>query len=1539
VFNGNLISQTINIDSTFTADAEIFPFSPDDTITGLSISGSIELNSDTSLVRVILVDEDYNEYMVYEAYPMIVTDTAFDIIEGCDETCYLDEIPSSSIIIHLYDASITVDSLNCSFQYQANLDQLQYEAKRSKDAEKIDNMNLYIQNKGWQWYADSTTFVQHYYTAKKDYFGTKYNMLGIDYYIGGVYNNVHIEQIPLFDDGNFIFSFDWRDKHDATIDTSSYYDTDPDIDQLNGWMTGIRDQDICNSCTPFAAIGVLEGFVNLYYNYHIDVDSSLRLSEKDAWNCSFYPPAQTGCSCAFGKTVPDVLEYIEEVGVVDEQCFRYLEPYCLGSGANCEFAYGPEDWEKCSDPDYLTYATSEELDFENTPPELTSQEYLKTMLMEKGPLLIVVDNLYHPSLPHAVTLVGFDKDDEGKTIWIMKNSWGINYPNPDPFQTPVGWDQGYVTSSLICGHHNNAPCIEDEFYAYLSTEINGNPIYPDFSVQIRDDDMDGYFNWGIGDIPAGWVPPCNPNKDWNDNNNRIGPAIDDDYNIATVQPLMEVYLGHPDFGGVKLDNNEFVYFSDNDLQDDELHFYIKNSGDAYINLNGDNPIIEIQPFGDCFVLYDALVDTQICWDPSNNFTRFEIEFKSECQISYDTPPAAVYEIDVHSNDEDVLEDFKFSLVYYDCGVTDGTYEIPVDVTEVWADHRVVTKNVKIRTGAKLEISGWVEFTKDCEIWVEPGGELLIDGGVLSGACDEFWNGIDVWGDAEESQYEDDQGEVKIKNGGTIMHANCGIETGRFVPGYYIPSGGIVSSNGAIFKDNIIGVRFHPYHNFHPQTGDPTGNICRFRNTSFVTSQGIYDMGEEPESFVDLNWVEGILFKGNTYKNEAVTTSGEHRGIGSKGATAGFYVYNECADPASNPCSEYLISSFEHLDYGIKVFGERESLPIVIDSAVFHDNLRGIFISGMNGFEIYHNSFEMDVLNSAHETNDTLCGIYLEACRDFLLTENYVKGYSGTQMKHAGVYVSNLGPYYNEIYNNSIENISCGIVAAGENRNGEADGLCILCNDFVDCQYDVYVIPYGGVNVNRLGIALNQGDYGSQAPPGVSPNAMAAGNTFTSDDYGDLEYNYYNHPNLNWIQYIHHQEQLIVKLKPDPYNRVYRDEDINVSYSKDTSCPTVLYCGIDSQVEKGILSNESIQIAAYHDTLAQFIDGGDTEDLTFEVQTSIPDEALQVRQELLNESPYLSDTVMKSAIIKENVLPNAMVRDVLVANPQSAKSANVVSALDQRFEPMPDYMMAEIMNGLNSNGAKEILEQKLARHSSFRGKSFAKLYRHYNNDTINLWAGDSLLALLQNEQVPDRHYQVALKYLSEDDSLQVMNTLNSIPVEFDLDDDQQIQHDLYQDLFGILLESKSNRVGLDSLQIAILLNISQNQNKLPAICARNFLIANGVINFVEPIYLPGNLKNTPGWDYYDPVFYESSLFKVFPNPSKSYFIIEYDIRKFEGNALFRVSDISGKHFSTIPIGDKQNQHVVSTSGYPVGVYIIQLFINSNLEESKKINISY
>jgi len=65
--------------------------------------------------------------------------------------------------------------------------------------------------------------------------------------------------------------------------------------------------------------------------------------------------------------------------------------------------------------------------------------------------------------------------------------------------------------------------------------------------------------------------------------------------------------------------------------------------------------------------------------------------------------------------------------------------------------------------------------------------------------------------------------------------------------------------------------------------------------------------------------------------------------------------------------------------------------------------------------------------------------------------------------------------------------------------------------------------------------------------------------------------------------------------------------------------------------------------------------------------------------------------MKSAIQKENVLPNEMVRDVLVANPQSGKSEEIINQLNQRTISMPDSMMAEILDGRLQTSSKDNLE--------------------------------------------------------------------------------------------------------------------------------------------------------------------------------------------------------------------------------------------------------
>ena len=82
------------------------------------------------------------------------------------------------------------------------------------------------------------------------------------------------------------------------------------------------------------------------------------------------------------------------------------------------------------------------------------------------------------------------------------------------------------------------------------------------------------------------------------------------------------------------------------------------------------------------------------------------------------------------------------------------------------------------------------------------------------------------------------------------------------------------------------------------------------------------------------------------------------------------------------------------------------------------------------------------------------------------------------------------------------------------------------------------------------------------------------------------------------------------------------------------------------------------------------------------------ETMQLRDELLSASPYLSDTVMVNAAEKEEVLPNSIVTEVLSANPQSAKAENVLSTLNARSNPPSDNQMAQIQANDTVLGAKE-----------------------------------------------------------------------------------------------------------------------------------------------------------------------------------------------------------------------------------------------------------
>ena len=1459
----NAFTQTINIDSTFYADTQIYPFSQVDSIYSLNMSGNITLNSDTSLIRIILTDTLGNEYMIYEAYPLITSEMNFSIYDECDETCYLNEFNPNSLIIYTIDASIYINNLSYSTIPCENCESQQYDAKRQKDFGKIQLMNINIIARGMDWVAGDNSVVQSYNYIKERKYGYKYNIQGFDYYETGIFEFISAYPVPE-NNTSIVKEFDWRNRHGANIIGSPYYGED------FGWITPFNvlpGQGDCAACWAFAPIAVFETVLNLYYNNHYD----FALSEQEVISCS------NGGDCD-GGYVNIVMIHFKLNGAKFYECYEYLEndtacddliPLCSDPNENFKIAY----WGNID------------------KTELAIKEHL----INYGPITM---GWTYTGGGHVMALIGYSYDsNENKTNWVFRNS--------DPSQI--------ITMKL--------PLEIISYLHYLREPIPNLNNQPD--CHCFDNDNDGWHNWGIGDnhnICIGDNIPVQIDSD--DNNRRIGP-YDENYYGVPVKPEMIV-----EHNNLEIENGGFLTFYENS-GNIIINITIRNEGNAQLNFYPE----DIQPIPDEIVSSSNPDVFEITSIPPANIEMNGGETTFQITYHYTSGPGNDNAVITINTLEFDFEPFKFFIENNDCYFNPEVEEISEIVN--WPDWAVKSSNVLIKDGAELNITGNYGFVKDASIFIEPGGKVTIDGGVLTKACLNKWQGIDVWGNTNLSQYPtSNQGYIKIINNGSIRNAETGIQAAQIINGLYVSgtTGGIISCYDAIFKDNISDIIIYPFENTNPGSGEEAPNFCSFTNTQFINTTVC-----EHDPYVNLWGVDGIKFRGCSFINELIKSDcpcGYNKGTGIRSFSSGFYVDDYCVNNTV-PCDETKQCYFENLEYGIYAFNGELSKYISIDTTVFVNNKTGIYMSMVENQTITQNKF---IYDDTHDLlNDITVGLYLETCTGYTVEENIFSN-NAQNLTSLGIQILNSGSAYNEIYNNTFENISCGISAAGENRAETGEGLCIKCNDFTDCVTDIYVTPDGGSYPDCLGIATNQGELGSLAPPGISPNAMAAGNTFTSDDFLDIEYNYYNHPDLDWINYIHHPDQAENKLRPNPFNKVNREEDPEVWYSKEESCHSNLGSGIDILEEKSILSTETIQITAYNDTLNQLVDGGDTESLNFEVQTSFPDEALQVRQQLLDESPYLSDTVMKSAIYKENVLPNAMVRDVLVANPQSAKSAEVINVLDDRFVPMPDYMMAEIMGGLNITGTKEVLERKLAKHSSTRAKSLSKLLRHYKNDTLNTWANDSIMALLQNEQSPCARYQLAFIYLDMEDSLSVVNTLTNIPVEFTLDDNQQTLHDLYDDLFDVLLDIQTDSLVLDSINIQTLQDIAANHNNLPGVYARNMLIDNGLMSYQEPVYLPDNLKSSPAWEYFKQSGQtQGSLLRIFPNPAGSYFIIDYDLRELEGTAMILISDITGKHVLNFYLEDRQNQRVITTKAYPTGMYFIQLFVNGELKESSKINI--
>ena len=273
----------------------------------------------------------------------------------------------------------------------------------------------------------------------------------------------------------------------------------------------------------------------------------------------------------------------------------------------------------------------------------------------------------------------------------------------------------------------------------------------------------------------------------------------------------------------------------------------------------------------------------------------------------------------------------------------------------WSDNEyIVNNNLIIDPTSVLNINDAnIKFSENGKLTVKPGGKIVINNSTLTDVCGNLWQGIEVQGNKTLSQFpETNQGVIEIINGGTIENALTAIKTYGPNSNY---TGGIIRANGAIFKNNYSSIYIAPYHN-HLPNGALTGNRSYIQNCSFETNSVLNDPALNPTNFIVLNDVEGIIIKGNTFKNtNPAATELNEKGDGIYAFNSSCTIDGICTS-GTIPCSSYQPNTFQGLNYAINVLNSNLLKVVTITNNTFTDNYRGIALRSTNNSVVTSNTF-------------------------------------------------------------------------------------------------------------------------------------------------------------------------------------------------------------------------------------------------------------------------------------------------------------------------------------------------------------------------------------------------------------------------------------------------------------------------------------------------------------------------------------------------------------------------------------------------------
>jgi len=867
-------------------------------------------------------------------------------------------------------------------------------------------------------------------------------------------------------------------------------------------------------------------------------------------------------------------------------------------------------------------------------------------------------------------------------------------------------------------------------------------------------------------------------------------------------------------------------------------------------------------------------------------------------------------------------------------------DIYISSNTPWNSDQIIPKDLIIQPGVTLTINNSeVTFATQNNLIIKPGAKLILNNSILDSRCTEKWGGVQVWGDTSETQTTQYQGKIEMYNS-TITNAHEAVQLWK--PGDYSKTGGMIYAENSTFLNNRRAVSILSYQNLHPVFGIESDYSAIFKRCTFKNN-GNYFPDNPFHTFVSLWDVRGVKFRACTFD------AGEYAQSAIYAIDAGFNVESIC-NGVSGPdgCLPQDLERCEFHNFDKAISTQNTLLsdfyPVNIQHAFFNNNNYGVWAIGLqNVLNVKTSEF---IIGKHGTPNEKIkCGyffgqgIHVQASTGFFIENNEFMPASDAQYSDSiiGIVARDNPSNHDIIKNNSFNGLFIGNEAYGNNRDPESS------NPIVGIEYQCNQNSNNRIDFEVIGDPELSED--TKINPTLGSVSLSSHNTFSTTkniwhwrNMGQEREDYYLHSTELGTLYEPDSlkietsllPNLFVKLATNTINECSDDVGIHIERLVLTS---------DEQEElESEFAIADAEFTAVENIYNDLKDGGNTQGTSLTIESAQLNDTWELRDNLLGMSPHLSREVLELAANRTDVLPNSVLLDVLAANPDELKKNDFISFLENKEEPLPNYMI-DILRDLSSGST---YKTALLNQMAFQKRRQVISAKKILNSLINTDEQDqvAIKGWLCSLKTKTADMQLASLLIAEGNYIDANALLDLIPDLYNIEGEAL---ELYNDdkfllnLKVIMQQQNRNMMQLNSTEIAELESIADNQKGMARASARILLESfYGYTDYCD--CLDRNEEKSAYAEFEEDISKKEAPLNIYasPNPAKHYVEFYYELSELDTEGMIIISDINGKQIKIFNVEQAKGAKAWDTREIPSGSYIYTLK-TKYFEESGKLII--